>query len=891
MTYKHHTKLDLVEGGNIFKQGDHPTLKFIGYDSLGNEADLTGKQIEGALFNRNKGIIYEASASFADGRIVFTINELLDNGKFQLEFTVTDSTDPNYRAKFPSDEYAAELTIKPSKDNMDFVGVSMTTVAQLRFEQENKQQQFEQQIVPQVDEIKTEQQRLQIELYNAAAALTEDSEFALAKGTYGSVPERLNSSDQRLADMGNAKISKGQVAVSDIDKNKGLLDQTYLSDTLKQQIAGTAPINAVPADNSITTVKMANGSITTEKIADSKLAPRVLSGIKSIPTVNLFNKDTVRTGGYYLESDGSWRVFGGWNSSDFIPVTAGEKYKRSDVYGTTFWDANQVFISGVTGTTVTVPASAAFAKIAVKNTDLNTMMFTKLNSYPSQYIPFNRYGFDTLWNVMDGVEVEAENVEGITETGTVNLFNPSTVTTGGYIDTDGSFKTNSGWVVSDFIPVVEGKLYKRSGTQPSTFYDANKNYISGNYGTQAVPSPKGTAFVRISMQATELNTHMLTLDKEFPSYYIPHKLFSFDGKWNVQNTPATAERFKAVEKKTADLDKIYSAKYSEPIRLELKEFSGYSQPYHPSVVYIPGGFNGYKYWMSSSPIPTAGQPYPERFEVPVVHKSNDGINWTVVESANPLDDLTAEEITNTDYMSDPHNVYRPDTQTLEVWYRLTRRATGEPTTVFRRTTTDGVNWTARETMVPETVISSGYMVQSPSIIWDNTRKVYRLWYYNAINASYYNEIPEGGVYVPSNQVRVNLDVNLLYHHIDVNFFNGEYHFIGYHAGTPQNITHYTSTDGINFVKKKVLIETGTGHFLYSGMLYRSVSLLNEQGKVMLYFSFNTNGQRGVGLIIADSFADIHTVKRIDSKKVLLDSGITLEELAAEVVRLRNIVEA
>lgn len=292
MTYKHHTKLDLVEGGNIFKQGDHPTLKFIGYDSLGNEVDLTGKQIEGALFNRNKGIIYEASASFADGRIVFTIDELLDNGKFQLEFTVTDSADPNYRAKFPSDEFAAELTIKPSKDNMDFVGVSMTTVAQLRSEQENKQQQFEQQIVPQVDEIKTEQQRLQIELYNAAAALTEDSEFALAKGTYGSVPERLNSSDQRLEeDAAQIELLKKNKAEKMIVEN-GLnlkrdkatkitgvdLDTSTdgnkvklinLADEVQQALTGNAPALTTIADGAVGTTKIADGAGTRNKLADA----------------------------------------------------------------------------------------------------------------------------------------------------------------------------------------------------------------------------------------------------------------------------------------------------------------------------------------------------------------------------------------------------------------------------------------------------------------------------------------------------------------------------------------------------------------------------------------------------------------------------------------------
>lgn len=181
MTYTHHTKLDLVEGGNIFKQGDHPTLKFIGYDSLGNEVDLTGKQIDGALFSRNKGIIYEAPASFIDGRFVFTIDELLDNGKFQLEFTVTDSADPNYRAKFPSDEYAAELTIKPSKDNMDFVGVSMTTVAQLKGELQGLQTEFAGQVLPRVDIVEDKQTQLEADYQAAVGALTEDSEVILAR--------------------------------------------------------------------------------------------------------------------------------------------------------------------------------------------------------------------------------------------------------------------------------------------------------------------------------------------------------------------------------------------------------------------------------------------------------------------------------------------------------------------------------------------------------------------------------------------------------------------------------------------------------------------------------------------------------------------------------------
>lgn len=66
----------------------------------------------------------------------------------------------------------------------------------------------------------------------------------------------------------NGLIKKGEVSVSDIDKNKGKFDQTYLSDKLLQQIAGNTPINAVPADGSITTGKLADNSVKREKLSD-----------------------------------------------------------------------------------------------------------------------------------------------------------------------------------------------------------------------------------------------------------------------------------------------------------------------------------------------------------------------------------------------------------------------------------------------------------------------------------------------------------------------------------------------------------------------------------------------------------------------------------------------
>lgn len=75
--------------------------------------------------------------------------------------------------------------------------------------------------------------------------------------------------DSQLAQNENGKISIGAVDIQrDLNKNISKIDQTMLTDELLQQIAGSTPINAVPADNSLVTKQYVNKSITTNKIND-----------------------------------------------------------------------------------------------------------------------------------------------------------------------------------------------------------------------------------------------------------------------------------------------------------------------------------------------------------------------------------------------------------------------------------------------------------------------------------------------------------------------------------------------------------------------------------------------------------------------------------------------
>ena len=104
-----------------------------------------------------------------------------------------------------------------------------------------------------------------------------------------------------------------------------------------------------------------------------------------------------------------------------------------------------------------------------------------------------------------------------------------------------------------------------------------------------------------------------------------------------------------------------------PLNIETPE--GNAQPYHPSVVYIPGGWNGYAYWMAETPYPLGPDgdwnglpPYRARWENPCIHASHDGIHWeTPGDLVNPIDDLNETEIENRDFFSDTHLVMNGDT--------------------------------------------------------------------------------------------------------------------------------------------------------------------------------------------------------------------------------------
>ena len=95
----------------------------------------------------------------------------------------------------------------------------------------------------------------------------ETSELLAKTGQQVNSLEVTKANKSEINDLATNKMDKNttDISVSQINKNKGKFDQTFMTDEFLQQIAGNTPINAIPPNGGVTTEKLANDSATTPK--------------------------------------------------------------------------------------------------------------------------------------------------------------------------------------------------------------------------------------------------------------------------------------------------------------------------------------------------------------------------------------------------------------------------------------------------------------------------------------------------------------------------------------------------------------------------------------------------------------------------------------------------
>ncbi|OZQ66057.1 hypothetical protein CA600_12420 [Paenibacillus sp. VTT E-133280] len=285
------------------------------------------------------------------------------------------------------------------------------------------------------------------------------------------------------------------ISVSQINKNLGKFDQTYMTEEFLQQIVGNTSINAVPADASL---------------GKEKFTFRVLEGEAS---KNIFNADTI-TLQRYVNSTGGLTFNTSYSTSDYIPVLPNTTYVTNHFFSGAYYDSAKVFISTIAAAKFTTPANADSIRFTVPNGNVAQTQL-EIGSVSTRYMSHkNTVRKDTIPTITNDLigkgEIQADKLafQTIVAVPSKNRFDKTTVTTSRYITDAGALVFSGGYNVTDYIPVtVQPYALNQLSFGNVICYDASKTYLGYVSRSSSVFTPlPGTAFIRFTVTDADLNT-------------------------------------------------------------------------------------------------------------------------------------------------------------------------------------------------------------------------------------------------------------------------------------------------------------------------------------------------------------------------------------------------
>lgn len=317
-----------------------------------------------------------------------------------------------------------------------------------------------------------------------------------AQSGMGLSQENYTSVEKTKVALIDNKLSKTEkLPVSQLE---GKIVQSQISDELLSMITGNAPINAVPADNSISSVKIIDNAITVNKLG--QLSGYVMGrGVIEIDTI----KKTIKV------PSNCWIVS---EEGRFFKLSASD-YNYSEVAGnyTVF-----VFFNSTTN----------LLELYASNTcpKNNGLMF--ITSIYSSLISHNTYGIklngsflslDSKDIVVDSEMIKSanlsiNNLSDIRYSGG-NLYNKDTVIVGKYVSaTSGRLGDNVNYFASEFIKVNPGDKITTLYKDQIAMYDINLIFIKGlgnGVGVTHEPYtfiiPDNVYYIRLTIFKTYVN--------------------------------------------------------------------------------------------------------------------------------------------------------------------------------------------------------------------------------------------------------------------------------------------------------------------------------------------------------------------------------------------------
>ena len=245
-----------------------------------------------------------------------------------------------------------------------------------------------------------------------------------------------------LIQVVNGLVAKGELSFDDIDINKGKLLPKHLSEEVLKMLTGDAPINAVPADGSITTIKLADNTVSRKKLN------KQFSLNGNIPNGTDL-KTIVDEGVYFGQPNGSYtnapsdlaatRYFelrvtvlsDAWAIQTIVDFTSPGVSWRKTIHRTNISGVNNKWESGAT----LMNNSVGRDKLAdnfnnngnlASGTDLNSIykpgVYLGIGTYDYENIPDELIGHSFVMNVYTGGAVSSFIVQELTKTINPNGF-------------------------------------------------------------------------------------------------------------------------------------------------------------------------------------------------------------------------------------------------------------------------------------------------------------------------------------------------------------------------------------------------------------------------------------------------------------------------------------
>jgi hypothetical protein len=255
---------------------------------------------------------------------------------------------------------------------------------------------------------------------------------------------------------------------------------------------------------------------------------------------------------------------------------------------------------------------------------------------------------------------------------------------------------------------------------------------------------------------------------------------------------------------------------------------------HPSMVYVPGGWNGYQYWMAFTPYPADPR------ENPCILASNDLIDWVIPTGlTNPVVPISEATADGYQYNSDPELILLSNNQLCLTW-RMSNDTTGAEG-IYIKTSSDGVTWSATQ----QVISSSGSGLNTDNLILSPARVIesngsHTMWSINYSTHNIERRTSADGIAwsAPSNcafsiapYLGTGFTISALWH-IEVRKGQNYYHILVCENG-PYRLYYMISSDGINWTGDQIAYIPSSGQQRDIGGYYRSTFLVKSENPTIL----------------------------------------------------------